>query len=208
MISLKKIAQENEQAYKTSDQISYIESQYKLYSFELEELMQIAQENDSKIISITTPINLETPPSKVCPSSTNQKIKKEIAKASRLLKKGKMKVAENILEKLFKTTYANAELHYLYGVLLIRTGKRTLGLNHLNKAAIFDCSLWRAHKIFNLINLKTSNRYSHFIIDFHSELEELTGNYLIFLDEFEPQTIYTHQLVNKISDIIIKVLNL
>ena len=75
--------------YSSMEKLKQMETMYKIYQFEMEEMIRLSIANKSRLILLTTPLNLDVPPQKVCDDATSDRIEKEQVRIKDLLMKKK-----------------------------------------------------------------------------------------------------------------------
>jgi hypothetical protein len=164
---------------------------YELYEQHLLLFVKKAQDKGSKVILLTTPINYQIPPKKVCASADSPEIQMAIREIRDAIKEQDMKTAYNLALSLSEASVAHAEVFYLYGQVAHRMGEQYLSLKALQKAAAFDCQLWRSNEVFNEIIRKVSRETKTSLFDFAQMVtdQQNQAEDSIFFDEIFPQNL-------------------
>ena len=93
-------------------------------------------------------------------------------------------------------------LFYLFGKVAMDLGEKSLALDSLHKAAIFDCAPFRGNLVYNKIMLDVAQTDTHPLIDF----EALVSSHLLegdaFIDDTYVQNTYYQLLTTDLSKII------
>ena len=127
------------------------EVSFKLFDYQLKELIEYVKESRSQLIFVTTPINLLAPPKEVCSHASSEKIVEIQQEIEKEINEGAFKVAYPKIVELSELTYSNAQSFYLLGRAALGVGDQKLGRESLLKANAFDCLNWRGNSIYNAI---------------------------------------------------------
>ncbi|MBL6992087.1 MAG: hypothetical protein ISR65_20050 [Bacteriovoracaceae bacterium] len=181
---------------------------YKIFKSELYELVKTVKQKKSKLLFITTPINLNIAPKQVCTNSTNIGVDVFLTRIGKLEKAGKFKEAYSEANKLARVATANSIVYYRFGQLALKQGLTKEAINTLRLAASYDCQTWRSTPVFNSILTTVAKKHNIDLIDF----ADLLNNYLTqnnddpFQDELFPKKVFYEQLqsllVNKLKTLI------
>lgn len=176
-----------------------MELTYKLFEYEIEELINYVRSKDSNLLIITTPVNLEVGPKEVCKNAITPSILKMQKIIEDGLKNEQYKSHYNQARELALKSIGNAKSHYLHGMIALNLLKYKESKQSLEKAEAFDCSRWRGSIIFNNIMKKKAERNNIHLIDFNEMTNINIGRDSIFHDELYPQHIYYQQLMDLIE---------
>ncbi|MBT3584461.1 MAG: hypothetical protein HN509_06125 [Halobacteriovoraceae bacterium] len=171
-----------------------MELAFKLYEIEMKTMMEYIKGNDSRLITITTPINLEIMPRAVCDNSETNTILIEQRDLEQLIKKGKSKQAYGPLKELAIKTVGNARSYHLYGLAALKLGRFKEARLNLHKAAALDCKTWRGNAVFNIIMRKEAKYQGQSLIDFDQLINQQLGQNVLFKDEIFPQNLFYDEL--------------
>lgn len=190
-----------------SEVLSYIEMTYKLFESEYLNFTKKINNLNTNFLVITPPLNLNTPPKKVCAQSTSATIKELNTRIAGLMKKGQYKLSVNLLQKTGQKAPGNATTYFLLGQSLKNLGLFRDAKVILYKAGAYDCSLWRGNIIFNKVLITESERNGIDVIDFNAIVNDNFGKNILFKDDIYPQAIYYQKLTKKISEKVTKYFN-
>lgn len=207
IIKLDKI-KENKKKYKANKKQEQMEIAYKIFGYELEELILHIKKSGSTPIILTAPINLETPPLKTCKNSVTEYIIDEQKKSQELIKSGETEKAYQFLKKLLPKTIANAKTYYTLGRVAQGLGKLKEARKLLELVSVFDCQQKRPNIIYNSIIKNKAAVHEILIADFNEMVNSDFGKNQLFLDELIPQEIYYRKLIETLSEMIRLILRL
>jgi hypothetical protein len=176
-----------------------MELAYLVYKHELAELAEYIKSEESQLVLITSPVNLEIAPKNVCSNSLTTSIENEQLSIKKLIKLNKTKEAFSRAKELNSATPGNALSTYLLGSSALKIGRVKEARQLLNMATALDCETWRANGIFNAIIKKEAKNQDLHIIDFHKGINLSLGRNVLFLDEIYPQTFFYQKLVKEIT---------
>jgi len=201
-VRLDETVREDLNEYDSTAMLKKIEMKYFLFAEHLKEMTRLADINHSKIIFVTTPINFLAAPKKTCESSRHPELESKMAEIKPLIENGQSKVAYGLMKPLMNSYTGNAELFYLFGKVAMDLGEKSLALDSLHKAAIFDCAPFRGNLVYNKIMLDVAQTDTHPLIDF----EALVSSHLLegdaFIDDTYVQNTYYQLLTTDLSKII------
>jgi len=197
-----------EERPKGTHKLIQMEMIYKLYQYQLEEMINLIKENNSTLILLTTPINLSVPPNKVCKGSSNALLRLELEKIEKELKNGLHELSFQKLEFLKKKVFGNARVLYLSGISSQKLGYFKTAEKILQQSAVFDCGTWRGNKVFNNLIRQSSNKHDLFLIDFDKMVNSNLGKDNLFIGKYFPQTVFYKKVIEAINQIIVQTLEL
>ena len=206
-INLKSL-DKNSEALKGKEKLTEIEMTYKLYRYQLEEMINFVKEKNSTLILLTTPINLSIPPQKSCEASSNALLRLELEKIEKEIKQNQFKLAFQKLELLKKKVMGNARLLYFSGISTQKLGFYRTAEKILQKSAVFDCGTWRGNKVFNNMIRKASSDNDLFLVDFDKIVNSNFGKNHLFIGKYFPQTIFYKKAMEEVKQIISQTLEL
>ena len=199
---------EDKTIYPAKHKQKQMELTYKLYELELEELITFVKDQGSKLVVLTTPINLDVPPRKTCNNAMTDTTIELHEQAEALLKKGEIKQAYNQLSNLIKATVANAYSYYLTGIAAKKMGNYQKAKKMLQLSAVFDCESWRSNSIFNAIIRQKATTHKLFLVDFDEQVNQHFGHNVLFIDEIYPQDLFYGQLIKTLGATITQILHI
>lgn len=188
--------------------LEQMEMIFQIYEWELWELVKYVKENNSKLVLITAPINLDVPPKSNCSFSEESGLQIAINELMEKLKKGRSKEVYDELKILKAKHPSHARLLYLYGSTALEIGKTKEAKELLTQAATFDCATWRGSPVFNQIMRKVAAQAGLPLVDFDSQLNAMYGQNVLFFDEINPQNVYTKAMLSKLGELTIRLLGL
>ncbi|HAZ13307.1 MAG: hypothetical protein A2X86_15205 [Bdellovibrionales bacterium GWA2_49_15] len=190
------------------EELAFLKLSFKLYESEMRELHTLAREHESSIIMLTTPINLEIQPKKVCSDMITATTLAEEAKIQELFEQGDYKAAFNILVPIVNTIPSNANMQFMMGKAARESGQLALAKDAFYKAVAFDCELWRAHPVFNEINRNLAQEFGQTLVDFDLLVNGQFGRDTLFLNDTFPQDVYFKLVSNMLREKLKKIFNI
>ena len=181
-------------SYGPSEILQKAEIGQQLFAFELQELINWSKDRDTKLVLITTPYNLEVPPQEVCRHTTWMELQEKHSMIKNLITEGDYKNAYNLLKILAVDHPGNATTYFLLGTVAKYLERYSEAVNFLNRAAAFDCRLWRGNFIFNAIIRKLAAENGIEIIDFDRLVMNQFGKNTLFFSEIYPQDLFYQEL--------------
>lgn len=178
------------------------ELNFKIYSYETEDLIKHVKRNKSDIIFISTPINLMIPPKVTCAHTQNEMIIENQQYIEKLINSGSYKIALLEIEKYKETSFSNAQNSYLEGIANLRNGSIQKGKDNLHLAAIYDCENWRSNQVYNKILENKAKKHHAYFVDFDNIANAHIGKDGVFLDETYPHNVIYIQLINELNQIL------
>ncbi|OFZ27466.1 MAG: hypothetical protein A2381_02910 [Bdellovibrionales bacterium RIFOXYB1_FULL_37_110] len=197
-INILKELKQDTRTYSDLEQQRKMEITYSLYHYHLMELIKVIRQTNAEIILLTTPLNFQVPPRRVCSNSTTTNLSNHLLKIKSYLDEGKTKVAYQQLKELSQQAFTNAQVYYLLGQASLLLGKTNEANQAFNLSTSFDCVPWRSNGVFNSIITQAalSNRLNY--IDFHSLVNKSIERRVLFSDVFFPQTIFYEEISQQI----------
>jgi len=190
------------------DKLSEKEVSFKLFEYELRELIDLVKVNKSNLIIITTPINLEIAPKEVCAQSTTNTIVEVQQEIEGLIKEGNYKLAYSKALELSEETNSNAKSFYLLGLASLGNGDLKSAKNALSKAAVFDCNNWRGNAVYNAILKKMAQERQISLIDFDQYLSSALSKEGLFIDDIFPQNVYYQTMMTDLKEALKNILRI
>lgn len=187
---------------------SLLEIGFKVFEFELEELIRLSFENNSNLIILTTPINFELSPQKVCDNSVSTTILKRQEEVQKLIDKGDFKEAYSEAYTLSQESVANAKTYYLLGTAAKLNGSFDKARQFLIMAQAFDCNPFKVHVANNALMKKMSQKHHVHLVDFDMLVARNFGRNLLFADDIYPQQLYYDLLLEDLTSLIARILKI
>ena len=183
------------------------ELSFKIFEYEIRDLIEYVKDKKSNLVFITTPINLEVEPKEVCPQSSNDDIIGLQQEIEAELKEGAYKSAFPKARDLSQATFSNARSFYLYGKAAMGVGDIKTAREALLKASVFDCASWRGNAVYNAIIKGMAEKHLVQIIDFDQYMTSNLSKDGLYFDEIVPQNIFYQSMIKELGDILKKVLS-
>lgn len=180
---------------------------FKLFEYEIRELIDMVKDKKSNLVLMTTPVNLEIEPREVCAHATNADVIGMQQEIEAELKEGSFKTALPKTRELALATPSNARSFYLLGKAALGTGDIKLARESLLKASVFDCANWRGDAVYNAIMKTQAKKSQVHIIDFEQYMTSQLSNDGLFFDEIVPQNMFYQNMTKELGDIIKKILS-
>src|SRR5690606_23076896 len=95
------------------DKLKQLEMLYQVYAWELDELVKLTKAKNSRLILMTTPVNLDPPPVANCALSEDDQVRQLVKDYVQLLQEGKSKEVYEDIKKLAEKTVINARVLWL-----------------------------------------------------------------------------------------------
>lgn len=191
---------ENVNRLNSYQRIDEAEISFKLYQYQLSELIEYVKEQKSSLIIITTPLNLETRPKEICSHSTSNQVVEVQQEIENLIKEGNFKESYTKSLELADATPGNALSFYLLGQSALRLGKTVEAKQALFKSTVFDCSHWRGNAVYNAIMRTLGGKNLNTIIDFDQYMAASINKDGLFMDDIYPQTIFYQTIIHDLVD--------
>ena len=191
-----------------SQKLDEKEIAFKLFEYEMRELIEMVKDKKSNLILMTTPVNLEIEPREVCAHSTNNDIiglQQEIVVE---LNEGSYKTVLPKARELAEVTKSNAYSFYLLGKAALGTGDIRLARESLLKASVFDCANWRGNAVYNAIMKAEAKKRQVPLVDFEQYMTSQLSKEGLFFDEIVPQNMFYQNMTKELGDIIKKILSI
>lgn len=198
----------NTTEYPAPQKLVQMEIEQKLYEQELNELVVYCRERGIPLMMITTPLNLQVGPKKVCPNAISATLLNEQEDIQLLLNDGDAKSAYAKAKTLLEAAPGNALSYHLLGQVLAKLGRFKEARVYLENSTAFDCETWRGNVLFNNMQRRLAEKNELPLIDFDDLVNQNYGKNILFLDELFPQELYYEQLMEIIQRSIIKSLKI
>lgn len=183
------------------------EISFKLFDYELRELVDLIKDKKSNLILITTPLNLEIEPKEVCAQSTSNTVIEAQQEIEELIKEGNYKTAYTKAAELTNETYANAKSFYLLGKAGLGLGDAAMARTALQQATVFDCANWRGNAVYNAIMKSQAKKRQLMLIDFDQYMSSALSREGLFSDDIFPQNIFYQSMIAELLDDLKKIMS-
>ncbi|MBI2520277.1 MAG: tetratricopeptide repeat protein [Bdellovibrio sp.] len=190
------------------EELSFLKLSFKLFESEMRELHTLAREHESSVIMLTSPINLEVQPKKVCSDMITATTMTEEVKIQDLFEQGNYKEAFNILVPIANTLPGNANIQFMLGKAARESGQLALAKDAFYKSVAFDCELWRTHPVFNGITRHLTQEFGQTLVDFDLLVNGQYGKDALFLNDTFPQDVYFKLASNLLKEKLKKIFNI
>lgn len=198
----------NDHLYKAESKLKQMEIGIRLFELEFEQLLDMIKRSKSRLIVLTTPINLDVPPKRTCENASTPSVVRKQNQLDQLLgqlpDRGAFEAAHRNLKKLAKITALNARSYFLLGKAAKKRGRFQEARDAMEFASALDCATWRTSMIHNIV-IKHQTRIKHpkvEVIDFN---QLVNGNYgrqpNLFKDQIYPRDVFYQKLLYKLSRI-------
>lgn len=185
-----------------------LDTELLLYREHLKELVKMSQDRNSLLILTTTPINLDTPPKKVCSISSNIEVEKDIRTLKDLLRKNDAKKAYTLSSKLVTKHVGNAQLRYIHGQIARRLGNTQEAVKSLVESSAYDCLPWRVTHLQNNIIRAVARDNQVILFDFAEMTDRDYTKNRTFFDDLYPQNLYYELAINQLGLLIKNILKI
>lgn len=192
----------------SSDKLLEKEVAFKLFSYEMKEMIEYIKDKKSSLVLITTPINLEAEPKEVCAHSSNEDVIGLQQEIEAEIKEGLYKSAFPKAVELAEATFSNARSFYLMGISALGTGDIKTAREALMKASAFDCLNWRGNSVYNAIMKEQAKKNQVSIIDFDQYMSSQLSKEGLFFDEIIPQTLFYQGMIDELSTSLKRILSI
>ncbi|MBC7538160.1 MAG: hypothetical protein H7281_05025 [Bacteriovorax sp.] len=183
------------------------EVSFKLFDYELRELIDLVKDKKSNLILITTPINLEVRPHEICSHSTTNGVIELQQEIEELEKVGNFKKAYPKALELSNETFSNALSFYLLGKASMGLGELSMARASFLKASVFDCANWRGNAVYNSIMKATAKKRQMTLIDFDQYMASSLSKDGLFMDEIFPQNVFYQTMIAELKENLKKILS-
>lgn len=173
---------------------------YFFFKESLENLIDYIQDNNSNLILVTAPINLELEPVKVCSNSIVDEIVIEQNEIKKLIDAQKFKEAQLKLKSLLKVSIGNAYTKYLEGLLAFKTAKYQEAKDAFKLARALDCTDRGANIVINEIIRQVAIQKDVMVVDYENIINDQFGSDILFLNGDSPQFIKWDVLTKKLAE--------
>ena len=192
-----------QKAYSSAvEQQKNLELRFKMYEFEIQQLINRVAREKSSLILTTGPINRTAPPAQVCSNSTTEKLEQRLNSLGKKLERGQIKKAISELTKLQNNILGHARFYHLLGMAYYRQGEFKQARKNFAKANSFDCVPKATSHILNNIIRKKAKENSALLIDFDQMTAAHLGKNIIFDDGLFPKKEHYHLFVQQLAQTI------
>jgi hypothetical protein len=185
-----------------------IQIHYKLYEFELEELIKHTIDNNIFLILLTTPVNPNVKPKKVCDTSITDEVNIQIKKVVTEIKNNDFKKAFEVANFTRFMAPSNAYANYLFARVSRKVGRKKMAYEAVDYASSYDCKRWRANGVYNKIIRNMAKKYEIFLFDYDQYIRDNWDKNETFLNELYPQDLFYQKSMKTLGRFIKKVLKL
>lgn len=192
----------------STQKLEELEIGFKMFQYELKELIDIVKNKKTQIIFITTPINPDVPPKKVCQHANNDEIHIMQKEIQALIEKNEFKEAFPKIDMLAKTTFVNAKSYYLLGKAALGIGQLNIARDAFIKASVFDCQSWRGNGVYNAIIKNEAKAHFNSLVDFEQYMYSQLSKDGLFFDDLYPQNIFYQSIVKELAEVISQLLSI
>lgn len=181
---------------------------FKLFERELKEMIDYVKENNSFLISITTPLNLELMPNEDCIPKLDEFTQKKLTTALETIKGGDFKGAYSKTKELTLIANNSPKVHFIHGKLSKKIGKFQEAKNSLTLSSALDCDQSQGNPIFNEILTRVSNQNGSLVFDFQNMIYSSWTENELFESKLYPQNLYYQKLSSMLAIKIKRILKL
>lgn len=180
---------------------------FKIFEYEVKELIDTVKDKKSSLILVTTPLNLTVEPKEICANSSSDDIVELQQEIEADIKLGSYKIAYPKALELASLTPSNARSFYLLGIAALRLGDLKVARENLYKATVFDCANWRGNAVYNAILKKLAKTKFVHLIDFDQFMSSQLLKDGLFNDELTPQNLFYQFMVDELGSLLKKILS-
>lgn len=166
--------------------------------YEIQELIRLSRQHQTTLIFVTTPLNLEVKPKRVCDHAQTPTMAREQRDIEQLIEMGKTKEAFARAERLATQTPMNALNYYWLGISALKLADYSRAQGALQIATMADCFAWRSSATFNQLLLQLADHENVAVVDFDFLVNQNIGRDVLFLDELYAQEIYYQRAMKEI----------
>lgn len=192
----------------SSEKLSEKELSFKLFSYEMKEMIDLIKDRKSSLVLITTPINLEAEPKEVCAHSSNEDVIGLQQEIEAEIKEGQFKSAFPKAQELAEATFSNARSFYLVGKSAMGLGDLRTAREALMKASAFDCQNWRGNSVYNAIMKDLAKKNLVTVVDFDQFMSSQLSKEGLFMDEILPQPLFYQGMTEELTTTLKRILSI
>lgn len=193
---------ENKEMYSPEEKINQKHLSFQIFTQEIKDLIELAQQNKSKLIFITTPLNSNIGPKEICAHANTTTIQETQIEIEKFIQEGQFKEAYSLAQKLSNITISNAQSFYLLGLAARGAGDQQASRLAFQKASAFDCINWRGNAVYNSIIIKEGRKNLIPVIDFDLQINAGESPDKAFSDEIYPKAVFYQSLAKELGETI------
>ena len=180
-----------------------LELRFKIYEWEVQQLIEQAQKNkQTKLILTTSPINLQTPPKEVCSNATTPLLDQKLSSLENLFHQGDTKTTITQLSSLEEVILGHAGFYHLLGKAYLKQGEFKSARKYLTMANSFDCAPSGSSHILNNILRSKAKENTVSILDWDKISNADLGKATIFQGKDDPEESYDHHFLDGLATLI------
>jgi len=181
-----------------------LELKFLLFKNQLNELIELAQVNNSKIIFVSPAINYEEIKIRSCQNSTTIELEEQLNNYLKNLKNLKLKKIYNKLIVMKDHYQGNSKLFYVISKIAKQLGHLSDSKKYLKLSLSYSCNFENINPIFKSIIRELSTKYEYAYIDSNKYLPAKNA----FIYQGVPQDLYYNKLEIELESQLKKILNL
>ena len=186
----------NADEYTAFEKQKQMELVYHFYRLEFSELLSLFEGQESTLILVPPPLNLDRAPGRVCDNAVTRIGTARQKQLQGLLERGEPERAVVLAEKLIRDFPGNALSLYLRGQSYKKMGKFRNAKASLYRAGLYDCDTSRGSVIFNKTMLSLAEKEKLTIIDFNSIVNNDFGEEGLFVENLYPRKAHYRELIS------------
>lgn len=183
------------------------EVSFKIFEYEIKEMIDLVKDKNSTLVFVTTPLNLEVEPKEVCSHSTFNDIVALQQEIAGEIKEGFFKSAYPKALELSRVSVSNANSFYLLGKSALGLGDIKVAREALLNATVYDCNTWRGNAVYNAIIKQKASINLVQVIDFDQFMTSQLSKEGLFFDDIFPQPLFYQNIVKELGVGLKKILN-
>ncbi len=183
------------------------EVSFKLFDYEINELVTFIKDTKSNLVFITSPLNLEVEPKEICAHSSAPAVVELQQEIENQVKTGDYKVAYPTILELSEETYGNAMTSYLLGQVALGLGDHKVAREAFAMATVFDCANWRSNAVYNSIIRAHAKKNLIPLVDFDQQMSSQLSKEGLFIDNLYPQVLFYQSMIKDLGDILKNILS-
>ncbi len=183
------------------------EVSFKIFEYEIKEMIDLVKDKNSTLVFVTTPLNLEVEPKEVCSHSTFTDIVTVQQEIAGEIKEGFFKSAFPKALELSRVSVSNANSFYLLGKSALGLGDIKVAREALLNATVYDCNTWRGNAVYNAIIKQKASKNLVQVIDFDQYMTSQLSKEGLFFDDIFPQPLFYQNMVKELGVGLKKILN-
>jgi hypothetical protein len=183
------------------------EVSFKIFEYEIKEMIDLVKDKRSTLVFVTTPLNLEVEPKEVCSHSTFTDIVAIQQEIAGEIKEGFFKSAFPKALELSRVSVSNANSFHLLGKSALGLGDIKVAREALLNATVYDCHTWRGNAVYNAIIKQKASKNLVQVIDFDQYMSSQLSKEGLFFDDIFPQPLFYQNMVKELGVGLKKILN-